>query len=201
MMDKLKRFPFFLIVIVYVGYLVVQLVQFEYLPDGQVAQNQQRVALLGTEVTELKKKLAEGMTFMKQLEDKKAEIRSLLGKLSEYQGLLSENLEAPSLIKNLLQEAKKIQIRVESVEPGAKISKQYYIEQEIKLDVKGNYSQIVLLVQRISQLQRILGVATYSFKPSNALNARTSDQLDAKLSVRAYQYADSTGNVPVGGAK
>jgi Tfp pilus assembly protein PilO len=190
-MDKLKKFPFFLIVIAYVIYLSFQLVQFEVLPEGEVAQHEQKITQLGAEVGELKKRLAEGQTFIKQLEDKKAEIRSLLGKLSDYQGLLSESLEVPSLIKNLLQEAKKIQIRVESIEPGIKVSKQYYVEQEIKLDVKGNYSQIVLLVQRISQLQRILGVVTYSFKPSNSVNARTSDQLDAKLSVRAYQYADS----------
>lgn len=196
MNDRLKNFPFTLIIAVYFGYLVYQYAEFQYFSDGQVEQHQVQMKAGSEEIAAMKRKLVEGQKFMSQLEDKKAELNGLRKKASDYQGMLSEDLEVPALIRILLTEAKKIQIRVDGIEPTQRVQKPLYLEQEFKLDIKGNYSQIVLLVQRISQLQRILGIESYSFRPSNALNARTSDQLDAKLSIKAYQYAENAGGRP-----
>ena len=92
------------------------------------------------------------------------------------------------MIKLLINEAKKIELKVEKIEPGKKNPKEFYSEQEFKLDIRGSYQQILLFVQRVSSLQRILRIEGFSFKP---VATGSSSAISAQLSVRAYQYSMS----------
>lgn len=201
MMERLKSFPFILIFVAYLGYLGLQLYQFHYASDGQYEMHLMKIKQTKDEVDVLKKKLVEGQKFMKTLDAKKDELRAQVKKLSEYQGVLSEGLDVPSLIKMLLTETKRIQLKVDRIEPGRRMAKEFYVEQEFRMDVKGSYSQLVLLAQRISQLQRILRIEAFSLKPSPSLTSRVSSQLDAQLSVRAYQYTSSKEDTMAGSYK
>lgn len=201
MIERLKNFPFIMIFLVYLTYLGTQYYQFQYASDGEVEMHQIKIRQTKDEVTALKKKLAEGQKFMQTLEAKKEELRGQVKKLTEYQGILSEGLDVPALIKILITETKRIQLRVDRIEPGRRIPREYYLEQEFKMDVRGTYSQMVLLAQRISQLQRILRIEAFSFKPSNTLTSKVSSQLDGQLSVRAYQYTSSKEDVIAGSYK
>jgi Tfp pilus assembly protein PilO len=199
--EKLKGFPFALVFMAYLGYLGYQLYDFHYSSEGQVEQHKAQIAAAQGEVETLKKKLIEGNKFVKSLELKKVELQGQLQKLSEYQGTLSDGLDVPSMIKLLITEAKKIDLKVDKIEPGRKNQKEYYLEQEFRLDIRGSYHQILLFAQRVSQLQRILRIEAYSLHPAIvAANAKVSNVLNAQLSVRAYQYTLSKEDkINVGG--
>lgn len=200
MIEKLKSFPFILIFVAYASYLGLQYYEFQYAPEGQIEMNRMRVNQAKDEISALKKKLNEGQKFMQTLDMKREELRSQVKKLSEYQGVLSEGLDVPSLLKMLITESKRIQLKVNRIEPGRRTAKEYYLEQEFRLDVKGTYSQMVLLAQRISQIQRVLRIESFSLKPS-ASSTRSGSQLDGQLSVRAYQYTSSKEDVMAGSYK
>lgn len=198
MMERLKSFPFILIFLAYLAYLGLEYYQFQYAPDGKYEMHQIQMKQTRSELDGLRKKLAEGQKFMQTLDAKKEDLRGRVKKLSEYQGMLSEALDVPSLIKMLITEAKRIQLKVDRIEPGRKIPREYYLEQEFRLDVKGSYFQMVLLAQRIAQLQRILRIESFNLKPSVTMSSRVSNQLDGQLSVRAYQYTSSKEDVMAG---
>ena len=191
MIEKLKGFPFILIFVAYAVYLGFQWNDLQTAPEGPVMQHQVKMKAIHDEVTVMKKKLDEGQKFLKTLDVKKEELRAQVKKLLEFQGALSEALDVPSLVKILLTEAKKIQMKVDRIEPGRRSPKEFYVEQEFKINVKGTYSQIVLFAQRISQLQQILRIESFSIKPSSTATSRTGTQLDGQLSVRGYQYTPS----------
>ena len=128
---------------------------------------------------------------MKLLDLKKAEIQAQVKKLNEYQGALSEAPDVPSLIKLLLTEAKKLEMRVDRIEPGKKNQKEYYLEQEFKLDVRGSYQQVMLFCARIAQMQRILRIEAYDMKLSPTTLSPRAVTLATSLSIRAYQYTSS----------
>lgn len=201
MMEKLKSFPFLLIFFAYALYLGAQLYQFQFSSDGVMEMHQAKIKQTKSELDVLKKKYVEGQKFMKTLEAKKDDLRAQVKKLSEYQGVLSEGLDVPSLIKILITESKRIQLKVDRIEPGRRIPKEYCLEQEFKLDVRGTYAQMLLLAQRISQLQRVLRIEAFSLKPSSSSIARSSNQLDGQLSVRAYQYTPSKEDTMAGAFK
>jgi Tfp pilus assembly protein PilO len=188
MIETLKRFPFFMVFVAYAGYLGFQYYNFNYAPDGEVAIHKTKVQSAEAEIQTLKRKLAEGKKFMEALELKKAEVRELVAKLLLYQGALSEAPDFPSLMKVILTEAKKLEMKVDRIEPGKKNQREYYLEQEVKLEMRGTYQQFLLFMARIAQLQRILRVENYEMKLSPTTVTSHSITLSATLSIRAYQY-------------
>lgn len=200
MNERLANFPFVSIFLVYAAYLGYQLYDFHYSPEGQVEMHKVKIAATQNEMIGLKKKLVEGNKFVKSLEVKKVNLQSQLQKLAEYQGTLSDALDVPTMIKLLVTEAKKLELKVDKIEPGRRNPKEYYLEQEFKLDLRGNYHQIVLFSQRVSQLQRILRIEAYTLRPTTAATTRAKGMLTAQLSVRAYQYTLSKeDSIKVGG--
>ena len=188
MIDKLKKIPFFLVLVFYFGYLGFEYYNFNYAPDGAVEQHRAAMATAQNEIETLKKKLLEGKKFMQALDLKRAEIQAQVKKLSEYQGALSEAPDVASLIKVLLTEAKKLEMKVDRIEPGKKTEKEYYLEQEFRLEVRGSYQQLILFAARVAQLQRILRIEAYSMKLSPTSLSPRATTVAATLSVRAYQY-------------
>jgi len=188
MTEKLKNFPFILVFVAFTGYLGFQAYNFNNASDGEVEQHKTHLQNEQTEIDGLRKKLAEGKKFMKSLDLKKIEIKGQVKRLSEYQGALSEAPDVPSLIKLLLTEAKKLEMKVDKIEPGKKNQKEYYLEQEFKLDVRGSYQQLLLFSSRVAQLQRILRIEAYEMKQAPAALTPKAVTLTASLSVRAYQY-------------
>jgi type IV pilus assembly protein PilO len=187
-MDNLRKIPFTLFAFIYAMYVGYQYYEFSYSSSGQVETHRNQVTAAKTEIDGLRKKLDEGNKFLKSLDVKREEIKSQVRKLTEYQGALSEFADVPSLIKMIYTEAKKIDMKVDRIEPGKKNQKEYYLEQEFHLDVRGSYQQIVLFIHRISQLQRILRIEGFQFKQSNNQISSRTLTLSGELSLRAYQY-------------
>lgn len=202
MTDRLKNFPFVILFVAYLGYLGYELYVFHYSAEGEVEMHKTQMTAAQNEVETLKKKLVEGNKFVKSLEVKKAELQAQVQKLSEYQGTLSDGLDVPSMIKLLVTEARKLDIKVNKIEPGQKSQKEFYLEQEFKLDLSGTFQQVVLFAQRVAQLQRILRIEAYSLQPvQNGPGVKIGSALNAQLSVRAYQYTLSKeDHITVGGA-
>ena len=125
---------------------------------------------------------------MKSLEVKKADLQAQGKKLSEFQGALSEAPDVPNLIKTLISEAKVIDLKVSKIEPAKKTQKEYYLEQEFKVEVRGTFNQIALFTQRVSKLQRILRIESYTMRPASIALPGALASVIGDLSVRAYQY-------------
>ncbi|NDD92660.1 hypothetical protein EBZ37_11295 [bacterium] len=190
-MDALKRFPSMLLLVCYLGYLGYQFYEFEYTDAGEAQKQQLLVKQADDELEGMRKKKKEGEAFLKSLDAKKEEIREQARKLAGYQGALSEAADIPNLLKILLTEARKLEIRVDRMEPGRKSQKEYYLEQEFKLDVRGSFQQILLFMLRISQMQRILRVGNFNLRVSPVSLSSRAVTLVSSLSINAYQYTVS----------
>jgi Tfp pilus assembly protein PilO len=189
--EALKRFPSMLLLVGFLGYLGYNWYEFEYAETGEIQKIQAQVKQADVELDGMRKKKKEGEAFLKSLDVKKEEIRGQARKLAGYQGALSEAADIPNLIKILLTEARKLEIRIDRMEPGKKSQKEYYLEQEFKIDVKGSFQQILMFMYRISQMQRILKVGNFNLRKSSiSLSSRTVT-LESSISVNAYQYTMS----------
>jgi type IV pilus assembly protein PilO len=188
-MDSLKRFPSFLLLVFWLGYLGFRFFEFNSTADGAVEQHAVKMKDLKAEVVQLNQKYKEGQQFLKTLDLKRTEIQGQAKKLADYQGALSEGADVPNLIKLLMTEARKLDMRVDKVEPGKKIQKEFYLEQQFNLDLRGSYQQVLLFVYRISQLQRILRVSNFTMRPSPISLSSRAMTLTVGVSVSAYQYS------------
>jgi Tfp pilus assembly protein PilO len=184
----LRSAPILLLLFGYLGYLGYQYYTFEYSTEGEVELHRAALASANSELEGLKKKLVDGTKFMQTLDQKREEIRNQMGKLAEFQGALSEAPDVPVLLRLLDTEAKRAELRVDRVEPGKKDAKEYYLEQEFKVEVRGSFQNILLFVHRISQLQRILRIEGVNLRIAGTPISAKGITLASNLSVRAYQY-------------
>jgi Tfp pilus assembly protein PilO len=192
MIERIKNFPFMLIFLVYFFYVAYQVYEFNFMDDGAVSKHQSEMSGIHGEIESLKRKLTEGQKFLKSLEDKKADLQAQVRRLSEFQGALSEAPDVPNLIKTLITEAKQIELTVSRIEPGKKTQREYYLEQEFRVEVRGSFQQITLFAQRVSRLQRILRIEAWTLRPAqNATSNKNYIKIVGDLSVRAYQYTIS----------
>ncbi len=187
-MEGLKSTPFYLMLFSFLGYLGFQYYTFSYSPEGEVELHRAAMASANSELEGLKKKLADGNKFMKSLDQKREEIRAQIVKLGEYQGALSEAPDVPVLLRLLDTEAKRADLKVDRIEPGKKDQREYYLDQEFKLEVRGTFQNLLLFVHRVSQLQRILRIEGVTLRIASTSLSAKAITLSANLSVRAYQY-------------
>jgi type IV pilus assembly protein PilO len=187
-MDALKSTPFYLMLVGFLGYLGFQYYTFTYSPEGEVELHRSALASANAELENQKKKLADGNKFMKTLEQKREDLRNQIKRLGDYQGALGEAPDVPVLLKLLDTEAKRADLRVDKVEPGKKDQREYYLEQEFKLDVRGSFQNLLLFIHRVSQLQRILRIESVTLRIASSAISAKAITLAANLSVRAYQY-------------
>ena len=118
MTERLQRFPFLLVFLLYGIYLGYQLYVFHYDREGEVEVHKAKITSLQTEMQQLKKNLAEGQKFMQTLDAKRRDIQMQVRKLEEFQGAMSENLDVPQMIKMMVTEAKRSGLKVDKIEPG-----------------------------------------------------------------------------------
>jgi Tfp pilus assembly protein PilO len=187
-MASLKSTPFYLMLFAFLGYLGFEYYTFSYSPEGEVELHRSALASANSELEGLRKKLADGNKFMKSLDQKREEIRAQIVKLGEYQGALSEAPDVPVLLRLLDTEAKRAELKVDRIEPGKKDQREYYLEQEFKLDVRGTFQNLLLFIHRVSQLQRILRIEGVTLRIAASSVSAKAITLSANLSVRAYQY-------------
>lgn len=200
MIQGLSKIPFWIFVIALAGWLGYGVYVFELADGGAHAQHKIQVAAIQTEINTLKEKIVQAEDFFKKLEAKKQDLKLLMARLTELQVTLSESLEVPALVNLLVNESNAVGIRIEKIEPGEVNKKDFTIEREFKLAVRGTYSQIVYFLERLATVKRIIRVEGFDLKPRNPSTSKYIIT-EANLSVRAYQYALDKADEILKGAK
>lgn len=104
----------------------------------------------------------------------------------EMQGLFTDlleqlpsNVQIPSLVDEISQKAAANNVRFRLLEPGVKVSKGFYAELPIKLELLGDYHSLGGFVDDISKLSRI--VTLHNFNISYPKSLTTKDQSNESL--------------------
>jgi Tfp pilus assembly protein PilO len=200
MIQGLTKIPFWLFVLGFAAWLGYGLYQFEFAADGAHEMHIAQVAAIQAEINTIKEKIVQAEDFFKKLEAKKQDLKLLMVRLSELQATLSESLEVPALVNLLVTESNAVGIRIEKIEPGEVTKKDFTIEREFKLSVRGTYAQIVYFLEKLANVRRIIRVEGFDLKPRNPSTSKYIIT-EANLSVRAYQYALDKADEILKGAK
>ncbi len=190
-MEKLKRVPTFLFLFVWLGYLGYQGFLFLNSPEGEVAQHEARIGKIKSEIEELKQKRKGAEEFAATVKAKSEEIITQSKKLAEFRGALSDSADIPALVRLLLTEAKRLDVRVDSIQPGSRNPQEFYLEQQIQMSVRGTYQQLVSFFLRLSKTQRIIRIQSFNLTPSGSAQDGRNPLLSSRLIVSSYQYTSS----------
>ena len=104
-------------------------------------------------------------------------------------------------MKLLLTEAKRVDLKLEKIEPVSQSLKEFYVEQEFKMKLNGDYTKMLLFLQRIAQMQRLMRVNEVELTANSNSTSVSSQKLSGIFSIKAYRDTNSKEDTMAGAFK
>lgn len=187
MLEKIPVLPLLLLGVAYFGY---DLFQFTTDAGSPLAQKQTQLIAVQAENTKIEEKIKKAQEFFKSLDVKREEIRLLATQLEAMKTTLSDQLDLPRFIKLVITEAAKTGIRVISLKPTESKKHEFYQEQAFDLTFRGVYLQVLVFLERISNLERVIRVDSFDIKRQGSSLAQYVD-LGGTIQIKTYKYLGS----------
>ncbi|OFZ71793.1 MAG: hypothetical protein A3K03_04210 [Bdellovibrionales bacterium RIFOXYD1_FULL_44_7] len=188
--ESIKKFPLGLLLALYLGYVGFDLYSFINMDDSPLLQKKAVLAGLKKSNIELQRKIQTSQEFYKNLDAKKVELRQMAQKLDEMKGTLTEEMDTAGFVKMVITEAKKVGMTVQSLKPKGSRPKELYVEHSFDLTFKAVFVQLVVFLERLSNLQKIVRIERFSLRPVTASSARFVE-LEGIIELNSYTYISS----------
>lgn len=151
--------------------------------------------LLNDQQKLLDQKQNEEISLKKQYEDKVFKVanidlyRAQMDEIQKNLYRLLEQLplakEIPSLIDDISGSAYEGGLNLKSINPQSVVSRNYYLESPIQINVEGGYHELGTFVSSVSALPRIVTLHDFSITSSDK-----SEILNMKILAKTYQYKE-----------
>jgi Tfp pilus assembly protein PilO len=186
----MNKIPVGMLVGLYMIYLGYDFYSFNTSAESPLQQKQAQIDSVKTEINNLNAKVKEAEEFIKNLEIKKLKLRTMASQLSEMKATVSEHLDIPMFIKMIVTEAKKVGITVVKINPTVEKKQEFYVEQPFELGFRGVYVQLLVFLERLSNVQKIVRVDDFSIRPTARSDSRYVE-LEGSLILKVYKYYSS----------
>lgn len=129
------------------------------------------------------------------LEPLKAQLEQMEQMLRQMLRQLPSKTEMPDLIVDISQTARATGINNELFQPGVEVSKDFYAEQPITLEMSGTYHQFGRFVSGVASLPRVVIMTFHDIslapkEPAQGQPALPPGTLGLKGTIKTYRYLD-----------
>ena len=188
--DLVEKIPIVPILLAYLGYLGWGYYEFENDASSPLKAKEAELRAAEDNVAKLETRVKQTKEFLKNLENKRIEMRRLAQELEDTKATLSESLDVSLVMKIILTEAKRVGITVISITPREQTRQENYAQQVIDLTYKGAFVQVVAFLDRLSSLQKIVRADNFIMKPTSDKAARIVE-LEGSIQIKVYRYLAS----------
>lgn len=115
----------------------------------------------------------------KKLPEARAEKEKVDAEFEEALKLLPNSKEIPALLTKISELGKNSQLDVRLVKPKNEITREFFIEMPIAIEVRGTYNDIAVFFDRVGHLERIMNIRNVSMKPEKERSTTLITTCDA----------------------
>jgi type IV pilus assembly protein PilO len=137
----------------------------------------------------LKKDIGQLEVIAAKLPDFQREVSVLEMKLETLKRILPPEKETPDLVRKLQNLAAESQLSIKNFAPGSMISRDFYQEFPIALEVTGTYHNLASFFDRMSRLTRVVNAA--GLKITAKGEQTPSNTITAQCTATTYIYVES----------
>jgi type IV pilus assembly protein PilO len=137
----------------------------------------------------LRKDISQLEVITAKLPDFQREVSVLEMKLETLKRILPPEKETPDLVRKLQNLAAESQLRIKQFAPGSMISRDFYQEFPISLEVDGTYHNLASFFDRMSRLTRVVNAAGLKISAKGEQTA--SNTISAQCTATTYIYVES----------
>src|SRR5262245_11941052 len=129
-----------------------------------------------------------------KLQEFQREVQLLEAKLETLKRILPPEKEMPDLMRRVQYLCAQSSLQIRKFTPGAVVTKEFYQEVPINIDVEGTYHNLGAFFDRISRLSRLVNMGT--IKVVAQQNQTGSNTVTASAVATTYVYVDTPPPTP-----
>ena len=183
---KVSRLPLVAQLAISIGLGLVILVGFYYFMYADMVEEATKKT---TQLETLKKDIGQLEVITAKLPDFQREVSVLEMKLETLKRILPPEKETPDLVRKLQNLAAESQLSIKNFAPGSMISRDFYQEFPIALEVTGTYHNLASFFDRMSRLTRVVNAA--ALKVTARQDQTPSNTITAQCVATTYIYVES----------
>jgi len=144
---------------------------------------------LSDRLLSLQNEIAEKQLVVKQIEKYKKELVVLREDLRVALTRLPEQKEIPGLLDSVSEAGRKVDLEFILFQPMDPVSREFYAEIPVKVEVTGSYHDIALFFEKVAKLPRIMNIVDVSIKRKKSEEEKSYTLLTSCL-VRTYMFLE-----------
>lgn len=130
-------------------------------------------------IDDLNKQINMAKLEQKKLPERRAEKEKVDNQFAEALKLLPNSKEIPTLLIKISELGKNSQLDVRLVKPKNEITKEFFIEMPIAIEVRGTYHDIAVFFDKVGHMERIMNIQNVSMKPEKERSTTLITTCDA----------------------
>jgi type IV pilus assembly protein PilO len=123
-----------------------------------------------------------------------AKVTQLEAELERLKQLLPPQKETPDLMRKVEYLARESNLIVRRFQPGQTVSKDFYQEWPINIDVEGNYHNLALFFDRVGRLPRLVNAG--NIKVRSQTKQTTTNTIASSCVATTYVYVEKPPEPP-----
>lgn len=188
--EIMNRIPIALVALAYLAHTGWKAWEFHHTEESPLIQMNNQISSKRDDTARLTEKVRQLTQFKATLDQKRAEVQNLAIELDGMKSTLNESLDVPGFMKTIVTEAKRVGLNVVGLKPATEVSKEYYVEHAFEFKFKGVYVQLMVFMDRLSQIQNIIRVDDFQIKPIGSSVSKYVE-LDGTVLIKTYHYQRS----------
>ncbi len=165
--------------------LVGSFAYFAYLPKHK------EIVRLESEYKKLSQKLDKARKTAKQLNFYRTKMKAAEAQFKIVMKALPEKEEIPALLNGISQAARDAGLDITKFQPNPEIAREFYAEVPITINVSGNYHNVAMFFDRISNLPRIVTIGAVKLLPE-----KEGLKLSTSCTAVTYKFIEPVAKKP-----
>ena len=177
-LDRFNKVPNYLKAVFLGGIMIAMVLLyffFGYIPKQDTIKAKQ------DQLSKLEVDLAEKKAIADNLPKFQEEVARLDEELQKQLKKLPNQAEIPKILRTISNLGKKVGLEFSLFQPGGDIARDFYAEVPLKIVVQGNYHQVALFFDKVSQLDRIVNVKDISLTAPKSMGGKVVITTNATL--------------------
>ncbi|MFQ6109449.1 MAG: type 4a pilus biogenesis protein PilO [Candidatus Aminicenantales bacterium] len=172
------------------GYLLLAVIIFGLFYLVYYKPKNQELKDLREERIKLEDEVAQLRMKKKELDKIEAEIKRMDIVLQELEAIIPQKKEISDILRRMQQLAYDSRLNIVKFIPKGEISKEFYSEWPISIEITGNYHNLAMFFDRLSRFSRIFNVEDFSIKAIEKQSEATT--ISATWTAKTYIFHEES---------
>lgn len=187
---QINKIPFIPVVTAVLLYFAYDYYSFLNDADSPLNQRKSELAQSEAEIQGMVTKLKAAQQFVRDLETKKAELRGLVQQLESLKATVTESLDVADFLRMTTTEGRRVGLHILSMRPTGRNELENYVEHGFEMAFRGVFVQLLVLLDRLSQTQKVIKIEMIQMKPITSSLSRYVE-IEGSVQLKAFTYKPS----------